>query len=356
MSPVNPCVVTLIFLTSSTLIFACGTGPYQGGTCAVTDDCESEYQYVPGTICIDGFCECGEPGKVPCCARGEREPDCFVECRLCAECAEGTAACSGVIDPADRCESDAECPGPPDARCGAGRCVDGLCEVEIRPGPVDSQVRGDCMRSVCNESGDVETLQDPYDVYDDGNPCTLDVCAVDTPQNLILEDVTCPSTGGGRCHEGACVQCVAEDATLLCPGGLACDGVWCVPPHCENGARDSGQGETGFDCGGPCRPCHSSERCREATDCASGVCTNGSCMLPTCSDGVKNGDETGADCGAPSCPRCPAGQGCRTGADCTNGVCWSGVCEAPSCTDGVKNGDERGVDCGGEGCEAACGS
>ncbi|WP_437630091.1 hypothetical protein [Sorangium sp. So ce854] len=310
---------------------------------------------MPGTICVGGVCECGEPGMVVCCARGEEEPNCFLKCRLCADCADGTAECSGVIDPSDRCKSDAECPGPPDARCGAGRCVDGRCEVEIRPGRVDSQVRGDCLRSECTETGHVVSLQDPYDVYDDGNACTLDICDVDEPQNLHLEDVTCPGTGGGRCHAGACVQCVAEDSALLCPGGLACDGVWCVPGHCENGARDTGLGETGYDCGGPCRPCHPSERCREATDCASGVCTNGSCMIPTCSDGVKNGEETGTDCGARSCPRCPAGQGCRTGSDCTSGVCWSGVCEAPTCSDGVKNADERGVDCGGEDCDVNCG-
>jgi endoglucanase len=45
----------------------------------------------------------------------------------------------------------------------------------------------------------------------------------------------------------------------------------------------------------------------------------------TCTDGVKNGTETGVDCGG-SCAACPT---------------------TPSCTDGVKNGTETGVDCGG---------
>ncbi len=48
-------------------------------------------------------------------------------------------------------------------------------------------------------------------------------------------------------------------------------------------------------------------------------------------------------------PALPRGRGCETGADCLSSVCWSGTCEAPTCTDGVKNGDEAGVDCGGEG-------
>jgi len=42
----------------------------------------------------------------------------------------------------------------------------------------------------------------------------------------------------------------------------------------------------------------------------------------TCSDGIKNGNETGVDCGG-SCSACP------------------------TCSDGVKNGSEAGVDCGG---------
>ncbi|MEM9888707.1 MAG: fibronectin type III domain-containing protein [Bacteroidota bacterium] len=47
--------------------------------------------------------------------------------------------------------------------------------------------------------------------------------------------------------------------------------------------------------------------------------------VPTCNDGIQNGDETGLDCGG-SCPPCQA---------------------EPTCDDGIQNGDETGVDCGG---------
>ncbi len=50
--------------------------------------------------------------------------------------------------------------------------------------------------------------------------------------------------------------------------------------------------------------------------------------LPTCDDGIQNGDEEGVDCGGSSCEACP------------------------TCDDGIQNGDETGVDCGGS-C-AAC--
>ncbi len=55
---------------------------------------------------------------------------------------------------------------------------------------------------------------------------------------------------------------------------------------------------------------------------------------PTCTDGIKNGTETGIDCGG-SCPACPP---------------------APTCTDGIKNGTETGIDCGGScpACQATC--
>ena len=55
----------------------------------------------------------------------------------------------------------------------------------------------------------------------------------------------------------------------------------------------------------------------------------------TCSDGLKNADETGVDCGG-SCE-----------------LFEQKTCPAPSCSDGVSNGDETGVDCGGS-CSTLC--
>jgi len=65
---------------------------------------------------------------------------------------------------------------------------------------------------------------------------------------------------------------------------------------CTDGVRN--QDETGVDCGGVCKICE------------------------TCSDGIQNQREQGVDCGGP----CPA---CQT------------------CTDGVQNQNEQGIDCGG---------
>lgn len=49
--------------------------------------------------------------------------------------------------------------------------------------------------------------------------------------------------------------------------------------------------------------------------------------IDACTDGVQNFNETGIDCGGPTCPACP------------------------TCTDGIQNGNETGVDCGGSDCD-----
>ena len=74
---------------------------------------------------------------------------------------------------------------------------------------------------------------------------------------------------------------------------------------------------------------------------------------PACNDDLRNGDETGIDCGMVACGvACPAGQGCEADADCDGGKCADDVCRAASCEDGLENGAETDLDCGGnEGCE-----
>src|SRR4051794_36678560 len=59
---------------------------------------------------------------------------------------------------------------------------------------------------------------------------------------------------------------------------------------------------------------------------------------PTCTDGIKNGDETAQDCGG-SCKACDVGLSCKADGDCRSQRCESSVCSVPpSCTDGKKNG------------------
>ena len=121
------------------------------------------------------------------------------------------------------------------------------------------------------------------------------------------------------------------------------------PPaaSCSDGLRNGG--ETDADCGGSCGPCADGRACSATADCTSGVCQGGTCHAAACGDKVKNGSETGIDCGG-ACGPCADGGSCSAAKDCASGVCEGKVCAAASCMDTVKNGSETATDCGG-----ACG-
>jgi hypothetical protein len=59
------------------------------------------------------------------------------------------------------------------------------------------------------------------------------------------------------------------------------------------------------------------------------------CQTATCSDGVRNGDETDVDCGGTVCPGCANGGSCQSDGDCKSGVCNSGTCAE------CRNGETR---------------
>ena len=60
-----------------------------------------------------------------------------------------------------------------------------------------------------------------------------------------------------------------------------------------------------------------------------------------CSDEVRNGDETGTDCGGGTCPTCGVGEGCGGPSDCASGFCINGLCNTPRCGDGVVTTGEE---------------
>ncbi|MFH1649285.1 MAG: hypothetical protein ABIA93_01930 [Candidatus Woesearchaeota archaeon] len=83
------------------------------------------------------------------------------------------------------------------------------------------------------------------------------------------------------------------------------------------------------------------------------ACPEDSFVCITCEDGLKNGNETGIDCGGPLCGDCPLGQGCIGNGDCAAGLCVQNICQEPfSCSDNRTNGHETALDCGGPDCEA----
>jgi formylglycine-generating enzyme required for sulfatase activity len=115
-------------------------------------------------------------------------------------------------------------------------------------------------------------------------------------------------------------------ATVFAVIAVACssDAPKANPDTCSNGVRDPN--EAGLDCGGACSAkCAESQTCKLATDCASGSC------------GVALVDNTMDPTGGGSVSTTAA-------PDCATASC---ICLPPSGKDGAKNGVETDVDCGG---------
>lgn len=120
-----------------------------------------------------------------------------------------------------------------------------------------------------------------------------------------------------------------------------------TPAVCANGVRDGS--ETGVDCGGDlCPACGEDWSCEVDDDCQSRLCF-GVCLALNCGNGLADTTETDLDCGGPCAP-CADGRGCYSGNDCESGVCNDGQCISPLCDDGVFNGSETDLDCGGPAC------
>jgi hypothetical protein len=113
---------------------------------------------------------------------------------------------------------------------------------------------------------------------------------------------------------------------------------------CADGLKNGN--ESGVDCGGSCPPCPTCEdgsrnQGEEGIDCG-GLCV----ACPTCKDDIQNQQESDVDCGGP-CAACPENGRCFSDKDCLSYSCRRGLCIAPSCSDGVRNQAEMKVDCGG---------
>ena len=127
-------------------------------------------------------------------------------------------------------------------------------------------------------------------------------------------------------------------------------------PACNDDLRNGD--ETGIDCGMvACGvACPAGQGCDGDADCDGGKCADDVCRAASCEDGLENGAETDLDCGGnEGCERCSVGERCGEVADCDGGQCASGQCREPSCSDDLLNAAETDVDCGGSGECARCG-
>ena len=122
-----------------------------------------------------------------------------------------------------------------------------------------------------------------------------------------------------------------------------------APPPAEATCTDRVKNgdESDVDCGFTCDiRCATGKTCNGHLDCESGLCATGVCQSRSDTDGIKNGTETDVDCGGPDARKCVHPQACKVASDCVSDVCEAGLC-TPTHADGVQNLDETDIDCGG---------
>lgn len=204
--------------------------------------------------------------------------------------------------------------------------------------------------AVCNDNGGR--------LCDGSGACVECVVPTDCPaQTTVCKTNTCDSN--------ACATSNAAPGTACTDsGGVVCNGSGeCVPLHCTDLTMDAD--ETDLDCGGSCgatcKYMGPQQKCLVGGDCISHVCAGAPllCQPPTCTDGAQNGNETDVDCGGagfggkPACPTCADRKHCAKNGDCAHKICFgAGPGTCVSCTDGVKDGNETDTDCGGPACDA----
>ena len=94
-------------------------------------------------------------------------------------------------------------------------------------------------------------------------------------------------------------------------------------PRCSNVPAADG-GVCGAGCG---TICPLGRACLKDVDCASGRCFGARCTLPSCTNGMRDGQETDVDCGG-LCVTCGPSRACRLDTDCTSRSCADLRCEA----------------------------
>ncbi|MDO8584405.1 MAG: hypothetical protein Q7R83_04475 [bacterium] len=367
-----------------------------GGSCA--KKCAGDQGCVHGTDCASGVCanqKCTGPAAT--CTDGkqngnETDVDCGDGCSPCAngKFCRGGADCVSARCANGQCEADPATNQPTcsdtvkngfetDIDCGGGTCgscVNGKTCLAAR----DCQT-GNCANGQCQAAAQQGACND---VVKNGNETDIDcgggTCAACVQGKYCLAARDCQSgncinnscqavnncadvvKNGNEtdidCGGGACAQCANGKACLAardCTSGNCVNGVCGLNVNaCGNAAKDGN--ETDVDCGGgTCTACVNGKNCFLARDCSSGYCLNNVCTVQnngSCNDGVKNGAETGVDCGGNVCARCANGLGCSQNSDCANNLCSGGICQGNgnNCNNSLRDGAETDVDCGGGTC------
>jgi hypothetical protein len=115
----------------------------------------------------------------------------------------------------------------------------------------------------------------------------------------------------------AAMVCAGVCVGVVAAGNLGC--VFYLNPQCNDQIRNGD--ETGLDCGGTCGRCNIGDGCKVDADCDESNCIGGTCTAFACANGHKGESETDIDCGGPDCRKCSGGRLCEVDTDCFSGTC-----------------------------------
>jgi hypothetical protein len=142
------------------------------------------------------------------------------------------------------------------------------------------------------------------------------------------------------CQAAGCIWLGGPDEDAY---GNAYGDTPCISPYvCGNGIIENGEQCDDGNLNG--KTCEDFGLINGVLSCNPDCTFNtANCIVPLCSDGIKNQDETDVDCGGAICGKCAAGKMCIINSDCITNICDSNkICVTgglPPCVIGDVNGD-----------------
>ena len=370
-----------------------------GDFCFNNDDCSSNRcsrQSPPAGTCLsptpDVTCADGAQGEQETCEDGGGV-ECVAVGQLCADdasCARGADCTSGLCyeEVCVSCSNGAQDGDETGEDCGGATCSP--CDDGLACSTNDDCTSGSCIASLCvscsNEVMDGDEVAMDCGFQACGVGCATDAtcvvnadclsgnCVAGSPSSTCRRpapDATCADGVQGEletCVDGGGAECVGVGQLCSAATALSCTA---TTGASEDEATACGE-VTELDDDTACVALTNcaytadaaGEACVRGSDCESGSCREEVCI--SCTNGVKDGDESDVDCGGATCEGCGEEcnnpgfiSNCRCGleSDCRSGHCQPfgiGVGICVSCNNGVRDGIESDVDCG-HVCDNQCG-
>ena len=349
--------------------------------CEPSENAQTCPEDCPAEVCGNGRCDtnennincpqdCPKPPTCPnsVCDLGENNQNCVQDCPPPATCP------NGICDPSENIQNCVQ-------DCRANVCGNNRCETGENSGNCPNDCPITCPNENCDVSLGETTSTCPQDCPCPSSVKTCSANATRMDNALGQDGCLLPNTccGDGKCEglessencQPDCKETCAQLGGDACTSTEACTGILLDAQdvqRCCSVACIPKAGDTCSDCGkglfnlcdrlecysmlqtclfrdttpANCLSCSQFNGCPDYKDdqgCLDNHCGFPSCEWTgvacirsgSCSDGIKNGQETDIDCGGVCPAKCSTNEKCDTGADCLSGLCVNSTCKNPTC-------------------------